>query len=139
MRRSRLFAIPLLAALLAAGVWNETAATDQISASEASHHVSEERTVCGRVASAIYAARSRGQPTFLNLDEPYPRHIFTIVVWGSDRPQFQEPPEGAFRDKNICVTGLINTYRDKPQVVVRQPARIGVQDATAEENEEDAQ
>lgn len=138
MRRSRLFAIPLLAALLAAGVWNETAATDQISASEASHHVGKERTVCGWVASATYAARSRRQPTFLNLDEPYPRHIFTIVVWGSDRSQFREPPERAFRDENICVTGLISTYRDKPQIVVRQPAQISVQDDIAEENEEDA-
>jgi hypothetical protein len=31
--------------------------------------------------------RTRRQPTFLNLDAPYPQHIFTVVVWGESRAQ----------------------------------------------------
>jgi len=62
-------------------------------------------TVCGVVASARYASQSSGQPTFLNLDEPYPRQVFTIVIWGSARASFPEPPEQAYSDKRICVTG----------------------------------
>ena len=42
-------------------------------------------TVCGIVASAHYAASSKGQPTFVNLDKPYPNQIFTVLIWGSDR------------------------------------------------------
>ena len=41
-----------------------------ISALEASKHIGETATVCGTVASANYATRSRGKPTFLNLDKP---------------------------------------------------------------------
>ena len=41
--------------------------------------------MCGKVVSTHYAAQTKGQPTFLNLDEAYPRQIFTIVIWGSER------------------------------------------------------
>jgi len=33
-------------------------------------------TVCGEVASTHYAVRSRGNPTFINLDKAYPNQIF---------------------------------------------------------------
>ena len=29
--------------------------------------------------------RQQGQPTFLNLDDPYPKEVFTISIWGSER------------------------------------------------------
>jgi hypothetical protein len=61
--------------LLASGT---LAQTNKITAAEAKDHVGEVRTVCGKVASARYAAQSKGQPTFLNLDEPYPKEVFTI-------------------------------------------------------------
>ena len=49
----------------------------------------QKATVCGIVASATFLSRSKGQPTFLNLDQPYPRQIFTAVIWGKDREYFQ--------------------------------------------------
>ena len=44
-----------------------------LSAKEAKDHVGEQAKVCGVVASAHFAYRSKGSPTFLNLDEPYPQ------------------------------------------------------------------
>lgn len=67
------------------------AQTGHISAAEAKNHIGEKAAVCGNVVSTHYAARSKGNPTFLNLDEPYPRQIFTILIWGSDRPKFGDP------------------------------------------------
>ena len=52
---------------------------------EAKAHVGEMATVCGRVASARFAESSNRQPTFLNLDTPFPKHIFTVVIFGADR------------------------------------------------------
>jgi len=40
-------------------------------------------TVCGKAASAHYADRRKGQPTFLNLGEPYPHEVFTVVIWAT--------------------------------------------------------
>ena len=76
----------------------------------------------GVVASATYATRVKGQPTFLNLDKSYPDAIFTILIWGSDRGKFAAPPEKAFMGKTVRVTGEITAYRGTPEIVVHDPA-----------------
>ena len=83
--------------------------------------------MCGQVASATFASRTRRQPTFLNLDQPYPNQIFTIVIWGSDRPTFNPPPEVAYQGKRVCVTGQIREYRGRPEVFVTSPAQITIE------------
>lgn len=103
------------------------AQSNKLTAREAKAHVGEQATVCGKVASAHYASSSRGQPTFLNLDEPYPREIFTILIWGSDRPKFGKPDEG-FGNKRVCATGMIKSYRGTPEIVAMEPSQIQGQD-----------
>lgn len=97
-----------------------------LTATEAKNHVGERATVCGQVVSTHYAARTKGGPTFLNLDEPYPRQIFTILIWGSDRAKFGDP-ESKYGNKKVCVTGLIKDYRGVPEVVAEQPGQIEIQ------------
>lgn len=94
-----------------------------INAEEAARHVGENATVCGVVASATYAARSRSQPTFLNLDKPYPNQVFTAVIFGSDRSKFGEP-EVSLQGKRICVTGAIRLYRGKPEIILHDPSQL---------------
>jgi hypothetical protein len=65
------------------------------------------------------------QPTFLNLDEPYPKEIFTILIWGSERPKFGQPEE-TYRDKGVCVTGKITSYRGVPEIVASDPGQIEI-------------
>jgi hypothetical protein len=55
---------------------------------------------------------SRASLRFLNLDEPYPREVFTILIWGSDRAKFGTP-EMKYKDAKVCVTGKITSYRGK--------------------------
>jgi hypothetical protein len=97
---------------------------DVIPAGEAAAHVGSTKTVCGVVASAKYADHSRGQPTFLNLDRAYPNQVFTAVIWGEDRAEFDPPPEHAFDGRAICVSGEITSYDGRPQIFVRAPAAI---------------
>jgi hypothetical protein len=40
-----------------------------------------------------YAERTRGRPTFLNLDKPYPEQVFTILIWGESRAKFGAPEQ----------------------------------------------
>lgn len=93
-----------------------TAQTGRITARQAKDHIGEVKTVCRKVASARYAPRGKGQPTFLNLDEPYPSQIFTILIWGENRSKFGEP-ESRYRDADVCVTGKITEYRSAPEIV----------------------
>jgi hypothetical protein len=118
--------VQLLCLVVAVGTALCAQAANTITAAEASKHVGETATVCGVVVSAHFAATSRGRPTFLNLDEPYPRQIFTIVIWGSDRGKFGAS-ETAYKGKRICVTGGIDSYRGVPQIVAHDPAQISSQ------------
>ena len=97
---------------------------ESISASDASKYIGKIKTVCGVVVSSTYAVRSKRQPTFLNLDEPYPNQIFTVVIWGSVRRRFKNPPEELYKGKTICVTGEIKAYWGKPVIIVNQPSQI---------------
>lgn len=101
-------------------------AQTSISSGEAKNHVGETTTVCGEVASAHYVARSRGNPTFINLDKPYPSEIFTVLIWGSDRPKFGKPEE-TYASKHVCVTGKISDYKGVPEIVANEPAQIKIQ------------
>jgi DNA/RNA endonuclease YhcR with UshA esterase domain len=95
----------------------------KINAREASSYIGQEITVCGVVASSKYAFRSKGQPTFLNLDEPYPHQIFTVLIWGNDRLAFGTP-DVYYSGKNICVEGVIKRYRGTPEIIVKSPDQI---------------
>jgi DNA/RNA endonuclease YhcR with UshA esterase domain len=112
MRRHGLSLIVLLLSAAAA------VAQQKITPKEARNHVGENVTVCGRVASDHYAANTKGQPTFINLDEPYPRQIFTVVIWGSDRPAFGRIPA------DICVSGTVSLYKGIPEIIARSPSQI---------------
>jgi DNA/RNA endonuclease YhcR with UshA esterase domain len=101
-------------------------AQTSISAADAKNHVGERATVCGEVASTHFAASSRGNPTFINLDKPYPNQIFTVLIWGTNRPKFRDPEE-AYRGKHICVTGKISDYKGAPEIIAYEPSQIKVQ------------
>jgi hypothetical protein len=120
--RTRALVIPFVIVLWAALGLAQTS----ISAAEAKNHVGERATVCGDVASTRYAARSHGNPTFINLDKPYPNQIFTVLIWGSDRSKFGDPEE-AYRNKHICVTGKISDYKGVPEIIAYEPSQIKVQ------------
>jgi hypothetical protein len=102
------------------------AQTGHLTAAQAKDHVGETATVCGKVVSARFAKDSKGQPTFLNLDEPYPNHIFTIVIWGSDKEKFGDIL-AKYSVKNVCVTGKITSYQGKPEIAVSDPGQIEIQ------------
>jgi hypothetical protein len=119
--KPRLLIVPLTVVLWASLGHGQAS----ISAAEAKNHVGKSATVCGDVASTHFAARTRGNPTFINLDQAYPNQVFTILIWGTDRPKFGDPEE-KYRGKHICATGRISDYRGVPEVVAHDPSQIAV-------------
>jgi len=59
----------------------------------------------------------------LNLEKPYPNHVFTAVIWGADRSSFSYAPE-TLAGKKICVSGEITTYKSVAEIVVSSPTQI---------------
>jgi hypothetical protein len=94
-----------------------------INPGDAKNHIGKRMTVCGVVMSANYDARSSRRPTFLSLDEPYPRRIFTALILGEDREKFGTP-ELSLKEKRVCVSGLIEKYQGVPQIVLRKTSQL---------------
>jgi DNA/RNA endonuclease YhcR with UshA esterase domain len=105
------------------GILTLPAGAATVSPEDAAGHVGETATVCGSVASAKYAASSRSQPTFLDLDRPYPNAPFTAVIFGSDRANFGTP-ETTLQGKRVCVTGQIRDYHGKPEIILSDPTQL---------------
>jgi hypothetical protein len=111
-----------LPALIAAFLAPIVAAAATLKPEEAAKHIGETGTVCGIVASAHFAARTKAQPTFLNLGQPYPNPIFTAVIFGDDRTKFGEPER--LEGKRVCVNGMIRMYRGAPEIILHEPAQL---------------
>lgn len=107
-------------------VTSPVCAQKKLAAAEAKDHFGEAAIVCGEVVSTNYSESSSGQPTFINLDKPYPNHIFTAVIWGESRSKFGKP-EDDYKGKRICVSGKITAYAGKPEIIVADPKQIRIE------------
>jgi micrococcal nuclease len=123
MRKVLSFSILILVLL---GFMSTAFAQETISPDDAAKYICQQKTVCGNVASAHFAAKTKRQPTFINLDKPYPNQVFTVLIWGSDREKFEKPAETLYSGKEICVTGMIQSYQGRPEIVVKEPGQVKV-------------
>jgi hypothetical protein len=87
---------------------------------DVSKYIGDSVTVCGKVSDGRYFEKSKCAPTFLNLVAAFPNHSLTIVIWNDVRKQFETAPELLFKNKEVCFTGRIELFKEKPQIVVRR-------------------
>lgn len=80
----------------------------QISVYEADAHIGESTTVCGEVSQISQTSKA----TYINFGGIYPKHKFSAVMWSNN---IMPTSEGS----NICITGLIESYKGVPQIVIR--------------------
>ncbi len=104
-------------------------AADPVTPAQAKDFIGKNATVCGVVASATYLEKAKDQPTLINLDQPYPKQIFTVVILGKDRKKFGRP-EKDFASKRLCATGAVTAFKSLPQIVVSDPKQVSVVDET---------
>lgn len=97
-----------------------------IPAADAAKHIGEKITVCDKVFGGRYFENSNDQPTLINMGDVYPNNPFTFVIYGPDRKKFGYKPEEFLVNKQVCVSGEIKSYRDKPQIVVSDTTQVTV-------------
>ncbi|MCS6842884.1 MAG: phospholipase D-like domain-containing protein, partial [Caldilineales bacterium] len=64
-----------------------------------------------------------GKVTFLNFDQD---RTFTVVIFASAYPAFPERPEDLYYRKRVRVTGQVQLYRDRPEIIVESPGQIEI-------------
>ena len=99
----------------------------KVSIDSLSSHIGDSITVCSKVFSARYLEQSNRQPTFLDLGADYPNNLLTVVIFGENRQKFTGFPEVLFANKNICVTGKLEDYKGRPEIIVSNPDQIRIE------------
>lgn len=107
-----------------APIINTAALTSQypngIDAADAVNNVGKTVTVCSRV----FGLRTSDKVSMLNLGAKYPNSTLTVVIFAKDRMNFKGNVEELFSDKNICVTGKVQLFNGKAEIVISKPEDI---------------
>lgn len=98
----------------------------QITLEEVNKNIGDSISVCGLIFTAKYMQNSENKPVLLNMGAPYPNQLLTLVIYEEDRNQFAQAPEVLFKDKDVCVTGRILMYNNRPQIVIRKASQIQI-------------
>ena len=94
---------------------------------DAGQHVGQLVQVRGPVSAAQYLPDADGQPTILDLGAAFPNQSrFSVIIWGRDRARFATPPEQAYLNRVVCVTGVISTDYGSPGTEISSPTRVVV-------------
>lgn len=99
-------------------------AQEEIKIEDLSKHIGDSVTVCTKIYGGVFLERSKGTPTLLNAGADYPDSPLTLVIWPDARAKFKEAPEDFYKNKNVCVTGKIVLYKEKPQIEVYDEKQI---------------
>lgn len=101
----------------------------EISLAQVTQHVGDSVIVLGKVADARYFSEGKNAPTLLNIGAAFPNQQLTVVIYGDDRKNFTQAPETYFKDKMVVITGKVELYKGKPQIVVKNADGIGILEA----------
>jgi hypothetical protein len=93
-----------------------------ITAADAAKHLNEKVMVCDKVFGGKFL--SDANITLIDVGGSHPNQLLTLVIKGDDRKKFTTPPEEAFKDKKVCITGQIVDFKGKPEIVITGPEQI---------------
>ena len=92
---------------------------EKIPHTSAIQNIGKLRTVCGKVQSTYINSNTASQRIYLNMGREYPNHTFTGLIWySSNKDNFDGRPDKKYRKKNICISGVITSYNERPQIQI---------------------
>lgn len=91
-------------------------AQKEVSVDSIGNYVGDSVKVCTRIYGGIYLDQRKGTPTLLNAGAAYPNAPLTLIIWADARKTFKEAPEVFYKDKEVCITGKVTLYKEKPQI-----------------------
>lgn len=99
-------------------------AQQEIKIDDAKDHVGEFVKICTKIYGGKYFEKD--SLTLLNAGAPYPQSPLTIIIRGNARNEFKRP-EIYYNGTEVCLTGKIELYKDKPRIEVTSKNQINEQ------------
>tara|TARA_R100001163_G_C5047288_1_gene184471 strand:+ start:1065 stop:1403 length:339 start_codon:yes stop_codon:yes gene_type:complete len=101
------------------------AVSHNIKPSESVRYTGQQVQVCGDLVS-IKMPDNDFQPHIISMENEV-----DIVVWSNDIPKIEIAPSNLVGDK-ACVTGKLEVYKSKPQIVLKNHGQIKIVNAKDE-------
>lgn len=95
-----------------------------ISAYRARYFKGQFATVYGTVLDVYYSREY--DEYYLYIGQHYPRHDFSIVIPGYLAREYSRYPGNYFLNEDICITGYIDSYSGKPEMLVKANTQFNV-------------
>ena len=89
-------------------------------------HIGDSVTVTGKVYGIKYFESAKASPTLLNIGATYPNQLLTVVIYGEDRKRMELDPEKTFANADLSVTGKVELFKVKPQIVITDKSQLSV-------------
>jgi len=100
-------------------------AQKEIKLEEVKNHIGDSVKIQAKIYGGKFLESAKGTPTFLNVGDNYPNAPLTLVIWGDVRNQFKTPPEEKYNKGYVqWITGKIELYKGKPEIVITNPNQI---------------
>lgn len=104
-----------------------TWAQKEIQLEELSGHIGDSITVKANIYGVRYLETAKNTPTFINVGAAYPNQLLTIVIWGNVRQGLGYAPEEKPQNNGMAVvSGKVELYRGKPQIVITDPKQLRI-------------
>jgi TonB family protein len=97
-----------------------------IDAKVAAKHVGDSVRICSKLFSSRYLDSSINRPVLLNVGANYPNQLVTVVIPEEDRAKFNNMPDVLYDKKKVCVCGVVQLHKNKPQIIVRDRAQMRI-------------
>lgn len=103
--------------------------SQEVTLDEVKNYIGKQDTikVCGKIYSTRFLKDTKGKPTLLNIGGYFPNQKLTVVIFEESLKNFPPSPEVYFSNTNVCITGNVISYNNKPEVVVRYGTQMMVQ------------
>ena len=99
-------------------------AQQQIKVEDAKSHIGDSVKICSKIYGTKYFSSGKDPVTLLDVGAKYPDTFLTIMIPDDARKLFKKPPEEYYKGASVCVTGTIQLFKGKPEIIVRNPAQI---------------
>ncbi len=99
-------------------------AQTEIKLDDVQNHVGDSVKLMAKIYSGKYLENVERTPTFLDVGGKYPHEKLTLVIFGDVRKQFKNAPETFYEGRQEWITGKIELYKNKPQIIINSPDQI---------------